>query len=70
MNKAAKKYRSEKCPQCGRVFLLGFTGTADGCDKCAGVVRDAKGYAWGRGEKAMSTTKGTLQRKAVFGKRR
>lgn len=70
MNKAAKKYRSEKCPHCGRVFLLGFTGTAAGCDKCAGVVRDAKGYAWERGEREMQTNKGALQRKSVFGKRR
>lgn len=70
MNKAAKKYRSEKCQHCGRVFLLGFTGTADGCDECTGTVRDAKGYAWGRGEKAMQMNHGTLQRKAVFGKRR
>jgi predicted nucleic acid-binding Zn-ribbon protein len=43
MNKSKKKYVSEKCPKCGRVFLLGFNGMADGCDRCNRVVRNKSG---------------------------
>jgi uncharacterized protein (DUF983 family) len=43
MNKATKKYVSEKCPKCGKYFLLGFNGMDDGCDRCNRVVRNGKG---------------------------
>lgn len=52
MNKAVKKYVSAKCAKCKRTFLLGFNGIGDAgpnqdqymCDRCAGVVRDVRGY--------------------------
>lgn len=39
------------CPKCHKKFTLGVDGVEDQdgvikCDACAGVVRDANGYAW------------------------
>lgn len=41
----------ETCPKCGQTFEIGYNGTVDGCDTCAGVQRDRDGYAWHKGEK-------------------
>lgn len=66
----AKKYVSATCPKCGRVYLLGKTGVGDGCDRCMGIVRDRRGWAWGPDEMFLEKTTGAIQRKAVFKKRR
>lgn len=28
------------CPGCGRLYILGITGTVDGCDKCQRIIRN------------------------------
>jgi hypothetical protein len=38
------------CSHCGKQYQLGYTGIDGSCDKCAGVERDACGYAWMPGE--------------------
>ena len=42
--------KTSKCKHCGKSFEMGDNGTVDGCDKCTGVQRDKKGYAWKAGE--------------------
>lgn len=39
-----------KCKKCGKKFLMGKTGTVDGCDECTGVERDKFGCHWMPGE--------------------
>jgi hypothetical protein len=61
-----------KCKKCGSHYKLGWTGTKDGCDKCAGVDRDINGEVWYRGEKTqermdVETEEAfTLYRESVF----
>lgn len=41
--------RADRAPKmictCGEEYILGVTGTVDGCDECTGTVRAANGYA-------------------------
>ena len=33
-----------KCPTCRQEYVLGKTGTMDGCDVCQGIVRASNGF--------------------------
>jgi hypothetical protein len=50
-----KNHKTLKCPRCGKLFKLGYTGArsqgADSmCDECQGIERDADGTIWLPGE--------------------
>ncbi len=40
----------KKCPHCRAEYVLGEHGIKGTCDRCAGIKRDKKGYAWHPGE--------------------
>jgi hypothetical protein len=35
-----KKYEIMICPHCLHPYVLGITGTVDGCDECMSIVRN------------------------------
>lgn len=73
-----------KCPQCGKLFKLGYNGAgtlgaATHCDDCQGIERDAHGVIWHPWENEASfiragaplddeTAQWTVTRAEAFGK--
>ncbi len=43
--RGAHRAPTEICPKCHQAFILGVTGTVEGCDNCTHTTRATNGYA-------------------------
>jgi hypothetical protein len=50
--RAGETMKKSTCPKCKKLYNMGHTGVAEGCDKCIGIKRDKHGYAWYPGQKS------------------